>query len=221
MVLPLCFPLSSLQPSIFGLSGPKLYIHPWISSPTPILSSSPSTNSIVFTFKVYLNHIISHHFHHYHFGLCHHPLSGLVQCFLTVLLDDMLVSCAILYQRYCCFSTPGYFILLKVLYQSPQQIFCPRSKYCMVLTRWLNRRSRDITLFPLLFLCHVTSLHLNRDTSWLLQTLLLHLSLWHWWWGESERELQIREAEISTGNKIIQVPVNEKASLRLCSQDIA
>lgn len=120
--------------------------------------SSLSINSIVFTLKIYQNHTISNHFYHYCSGPCHHPFSGLLHCFLSALLDNMLASYAILYQRYCFSSSYWYLIIIEVLNQNPQSILYPVSKYCMVFNKWQNRRPKDITLSPLLFLCHVTSL---------------------------------------------------------------
>lgn len=85
--------------------------------------------------------------------------------------------------------------------KSSHQMHSPGSRYWMALNKWQNRRSNDITPPRLLFLRHVSSVNLKRAASRLLQAPLLHLSLWHWWFGENERKKLARETEISLCNR--------------------
>lgn len=143
-----------------------------------------------------------HQFHHWHPEPRHYSLSGLLQSVLTALLDDTVASCTIFYQQKCCsslcslvshFTQVKIKVLIKCIVQA-QDIEWH-------LTNGKNRRSNDITPPRLLFLRHVSTVNLKRAASWLLQAPLLHLSLWHWWFGENERKKLARETEISLCNR--------------------
>lgn len=143
-----------------------------------------------------------HQFHHWHPEPRHYSLSGLLQSVLTALLADTVASCTIFYQQKCCSSLcslVSHFTQVKK--KSSHQMHSPGSRYWMALNKWQNRRSNDITPPRLLFLRHVSSVNLKRAASRLLQAPLLHLSLWHWWFGENERKKLARETEISLCNR--------------------